>query len=110
MAKQIVVLGKSTSGPYDNYQFAFWYPITSGALARTAGSVWPGASTSENTAIQNGSVLEEVESIQVPINTATATVKDLANKRWVTRNSEFNSIGPNQYNGVFFDSVSGWSA
>lgn len=110
MAKQIIVLGKSTNGPFDNYQFAFWYQITTGAKAQTGGSVWPGASAAENTAIQNGLVLEEVENITVPVNSATTTVKDLANKRWTTRNGEVNGIGPAQYNGVFFDSISGWSA
>lgn len=110
MAKKVICLGKSSSSGYDNYNFVMWYPITTGALPRTAGSLWSGASTAESTAIQNGSVLEEEESYQVPAGIAPTTIKDIALCRWAVRNSQLNGIGPAQYNGVFDDSVTGWSA
>lgn len=110
MAKKVICLGKSSNAGSDNYSFAMWYPITSGALARTAGSQWAGASTAESAAIQNGSVLEELESFPVPTGIAPTTIKDIAVCRWAVRNAELNSVGPAQYNGVYDDSVTGWSA
>lgn len=110
MAKQIIVLGKTTNGATDNLSLVFWYAISSGALVRTNGSEWSGASTAENTAIQNGTVLEEQQAFSFPVGTATTTIKDVLNKAWALRNSQINGIGPAQYAGVFFDSSTGWSA
>lgn len=110
MAKQIIALSKTTNGAQDTFMIAFWYAITSGAQTRTSGSQWSGASAAENTAIQNGTVMEEVTSFSFPVNAAAATIKDVLNKAWTTRNSEINGIGPNQFFGVFFDSSTGWSA
>lgn len=110
MAKQIIALSKLTNGAEDNLTIAFWYVISAGAQQRTNGSVWTGASTAENTAIQAGTVLEEIESFQFPVGAAAATIKDVLNKHWTTRNAQLNGIGPSQYFGVFFDSVAGWSA
>lgn len=110
MAKKVICLGKQSSAGYDNYNFAMWYTITSGALPRTAGSLYSAASPAENTAIQNGTVLEEQESFQVPTGIAATTIKDIALARWAVRNSQLNGVGPAQYNGVFDDSVTGWSA
>lgn len=109
-AKQIIVLGQSQNGTTVTIQAAFWYPITSGLLPQTAGSRWTGASAAENTAIQNGSVLEEIQSFSFPVGTTSTTIKDVLNKAWTQRNTALGGIGPNQFNGVFFDSVSGWSA
>jgi hypothetical protein len=108
--KQIIVLGLTQNGTQITVQAAFWYPISVGALAQTSGSKWTAASTAENTAIQNGSILEEVQSFSFPVGTTTATIKDVLNKAWTQRNTALGGVGPNQYNGIFFDSVSGWSA
>lgn len=110
MAKQIIVLGTSQNGTTQSISATFWYAITSSPQTRTAGSVWAGASAAENTAIQAGTVLEEVQSFQFPVGTATATIKDVLNKAWTQRNNALGGIGPAQYNGVFFDSATGWSA
>jgi hypothetical protein len=109
-AKQVVVQGVVQNGTQITVTAVFWYPITSGALARTAGSVWTGASAAENTAIQNGTVLEEVQTFAFPVGATTATIKDVLNKAWTQRNTAIGGVGPNLYNGIFFDSVSGWSA
>src|SRR6185437_3509073 len=108
-AKQIIVLGESQNGTTVTIQAAFWYPITAGALAQTKGSVWTGASAAENTAIQNGSVLEEVQNFTFPVGATPTTIKDVLNKAWTQRNTALAGIGPNQFNGIFFDSVTGWS-
>jgi len=110
MAKQIIVLGVSQSSTQFQVNALFWYPITSGIQTRTSGSQWSGASSAENLAIQNGTVLEEGQSFAFPVGTLTATIKDVLNKAWTQRNSALGGIGPNLYNGVFYDSATLWSA
>lgn len=110
MAKQIIVLGVAQNGTQMSVSAVFWYPIASAALTRTAGSVWAAASVAENQAIQNGTVLEESQNFPFPVGTATTTIKDVLNKAWTQRNTAIGGVGPNLYNGVFFDSVSQWSA
>lgn len=109
-AKQVVVQGVQQNGTQITVTAVFWYPITSGALTRTAGSLWVGASAAENQAIQNGTVLEEVQAFPFPVGTTTAAIKDVLNKAWTQRNAAIGGVGPNQYNGIFLDSVNGWSA
>lgn len=108
--KKVICLGKSSNAGYDTYQFAMWYTITSGLAPRTAGSAFTGATTPENTAIQSGSVLEEIESYTVPTGIQPTTIKDIALCRWAVRQSQLNGVGPQQYFGVYDDSVTGWSA
>jgi hypothetical protein len=110
MAKQIIVLGVSQNDTSQNISCVFWYAINSGLRTQTAGSLWIGASAAENQAIQSGAVLEESQSFSFPVGTLAATIKDVLNKAWTQRNSALGGIGPNTFNGIFFDSVTGWSA
>jgi hypothetical protein len=110
MAKQIILINGGKTRDQLTYQVAFWYPISSQAQTKTNGSIWTGATTAENTAIQNGSVLEEVEPFNFPGSTTLGTIKDTLSSRWVTRNSQIAGVGPNQYVGIFFDSSTFWSA
>jgi hypothetical protein len=110
MAKQIVVLGVSQSATSLSINAVFWFPITSGALPRTAGSAWVGASPAENAAIQAGTVLEEGYGDSFPVGTTTVAIKDILNKAWTQRQNALNGVGPNTYNGIFFDGATGWSA
>jgi hypothetical protein len=111
MAKQIIVLTQSSDGTNVTYQFAFWFPITAGITQQpTVTSQWAGASTGDNTAIQNGTIKEEIYLHTFPIGTSTATIKAVVNQAWTLRNTQLAGIGPNQFFGVFFDSVNGWSA
>jgi hypothetical protein len=108
--KQVIVLNSSSNGAQTTIKVAMWFVITSGAQTQTAGSIWTGASAAENTAIQNGTVIEEVQTFQVPNGSTTVTIKDLLNKAWTARQAQINGVGPGIYSGIFFDSVSGWSA
>ena len=110
MAKQIIVLNQSSNGTSVNYSVALWYPITAGVTPTTLGSQWSGASTAENNAILAGTVIEEIGSHSFPVGVSTSAIKAVFNQMWTDRNTQINGIGPNQYFGVFFDSVSGWSA
>jgi hypothetical protein len=107
--KQMIVVHQSTNGSQVCYQIANWYVITTGQQAQNLGSTWTGASAAENTAIQNGSVLEEVSTTCFPVGQDVASIKAVLLKYWGVRNGEISGIGPAQFQGVFFDSVSGWS-
>lgn len=110
MSKQIIVLGVTTTPVIQNVAAAFWFPITSGKLPVSGTSAWPGASAAENTAIQSGSVVEELTSFQFPVGFPTAEMKIFLQNYWTNRNTAINGVGPGLYNSVFWDSVSGWSA
>jgi hypothetical protein len=110
MAKEIISLGATNGGLTVTYTTLFWFPITSGAKAQTSGSVWSGASTAENTAIQNGSVLEVQQSFSFPTGTSVTNVKAYLQQAWTNLNTQINGVGPASTAGVYYDSSTGWSA
>jgi hypothetical protein len=110
MAKEIIALSTSSNGTTVFYTVAFWYPITSGLKPVSSVSQWGGASAAENSAITAGSVIEEVNSFQFAIGTPVATIKTVLQQWWTARNTQLGGVGPNSVFGVFFDSVTGWSA
>lgn len=112
MAKRVIILGVSLSNPFNTATAVFWYPVTQANTQRpqAGGSVWAGASTAENTAIQNGTVIEESQSFQIPTGLTLAQAEAILLQYWTTRNAQINGFGPNLFNGVFNDSVTGWSA
>jgi len=115
--KRVIALSVQPNGSSIIITAAFWYNITSGITPKpTASSQWiaspnsPGASTADNTAIQNGTVIEEVELFPFPLGVQPTTIKDVLVSRWTVRNGELNGQGPDIYYGIFNDSVTGWSA
>jgi hypothetical protein len=110
MAKQIIILGVSTDNIMLNVSCVFWFPITSGAKAQASGSAWAGATTGENTAIQNGSVQEEQNTFSFPVGLAVANIKAFLVQYWTNRNARVNGVGQGLFASVFDDSVTGWSA
>lgn len=107
--KQMIVIKQATNGADVCYTIANWYVITTGQQAQTAGSVWTGASAAENTSIQNGSILEEINTQCFPVGQDVTSIKSVLQKFWSVRNGQIGGIGPAQFQGVFFDSVTGWS-
>jgi hypothetical protein len=110
MAKQVIALTQVSNGTMMTISAAFWYVITSGKKTTANASLWSGASAADNIAIQNGDVIEEVQNFPFPIGSLPTTVKDVLAANWNKRNSQINGVGPNLYNGIFLDSVTGWSA
>lgn len=110
MAKEIIVLTQNSNGTTQNVQVAFWFAITTGPRPQTGGSQWTGATTAENTAIQNGTVFEEVETFSFPVSTPVTAIKTIIQQYWTDRNAQIGGNGFNLWYGVFFDSVTGWSA
>jgi hypothetical protein len=110
MAKQIIILGSVSDNIMLNASCLFWFPITSGAKAQSSGSVWSGASTAENTAIQNGSVQEEQGNFSFPVGLPVANIKAFLLQYWVNRNARINGVGQGLYANVYDDSITNWSA
>lgn len=115
--KRIIVLDKISNGTTDIYNVAFWFNITSGLQPQTNGSQWvavaggsTGASQQENADIQSGAVKEEVAGWPFPTGSPATAVKAILLQGWTNRNAQLNGIGPDQYYGIFDDSVAGWSA
>lgn len=112
--KRIIVLTQSTSEAEVTYNCLFWFAITAGARTQTSGSAWVangasvGASTTENQAIQAGTVLEEGHSFTFPVSTPIADIENVLLQAWTNRNTQINGIGPNQFYGAFNDSTTGW--
>jgi hypothetical protein len=89
----------------------FWYPITSGMAPTTTGSAWAGASAAENTAIQNGTVLEERTTIQLPYNNDANANEISLLQYWTNRNAQIAGRGPHQAQGTYYDPAGGgWVA
>lgn len=110
MAKQVIALSKSEAGILTTYEVAFWFPITTGAEAQTNGSVWSGASAAENTAIQNGSVREKVESFSFPTGVAASVIEGFLQQYWTNMNAQINGVGPKQIYGSYYDpAAGGWT-
>lgn len=111
MAKQIIIL-RVTKGPGgdDNVSYLFWLAVASGREVPGVNptSAWSGASLLENTAIANGSVIEEPYSRQYPVSaTATQIRNDLVAK-FNARQAEIAALpDPNKYNGRFYDPATG---
>lgn len=114
--KQIVVLDEGTSETQVSYRIAFWYPITVNAVPQTAGSVWvasgtsAGASVAENSAIQAGTIKEEVQSFSFPVGTPVSAIEAVLQQAWAKRNAQINGQGANQFYGAFYDGTAWGSA
>lgn len=114
MAKQIIVLETNPAdGGFNNLKVVFWFAIPSNRRVPIPSkvSVWEGASIAETTALQDGSVLEEIHNIKVPASYTGTEQKAVLNKAFTDR-AAYLAAQPFklQFAGVFFDSVTGWSA
>lgn len=109
MAKQVIILGKTTNDVWDNLQLLLWFPITAAGTLKTQanGSAWPKASASENQAIQTGAVQEEVFTVPVPVGLSAsnpAAVEAWLQQMWINRNAQINGVGEGQFANVVDDS------
>jgi hypothetical protein len=115
MAKQIIVLETNPAdGGRNSIKYVAWFAVPVNKQVpqpAVANSQWSGASQAEIDAIRSGAVLEEVRTISVPASYSTTELKAVLQKDYTDRlNYLANQPFKLQYNGVFFDSVSGWSA
>lgn len=114
MAKQIIVLTREVTSTDQTLTVAFWFQISSGMQTTTSNSVWTGATSTENAAIQAGTVKEELNSFTYPIGLAPGDIEADLLQRWTNRNNQIGGVGPAVYYGVYQDPVAittnnGWS-
>jgi hypothetical protein len=113
--KRIIVLTQSSNETEINYSGLFWIPVTSGIRTQTSGSSWVangssvGASTAENTAIQNGTISEVGWNFSFPVGTPVATIEVFLQQAWANKDVQINGIGPNQFYGSWWDGTS-WAS
>lgn len=113
MAKRVIVLNRVKDAPGVTFRVALWAVVPAARQRFYANasetSAWLDAAAGEIMALQNGSVVEQVETIQWPTGTAIATIQaDLA-ARWTAWQAEVNVNLYDRY-GTFNDSVTGWTA
>jgi hypothetical protein len=115
MARQITVLETNPgAGGMITIRCAFWFPVTIAVPKPTYISVILGASAPtgiESSALQAGTVIEEVNTYVFPGGTSPATLKaDLL--AYYQARAAFLAAQPivGQYYGVIYDSVALWSA
>lgn len=111
MAKQIIIL-RVTKGPGgdDNVSYLFWLAVASGREVPGVNptSAWSGASLLENTAIANGSVIEESYSTQYPLAATIAQIRNDLLSKFTARQTVITALpDPNKYNGRFYDPATG---
>ena len=90
-----------------------WYAVTAQAAVPGPGqSQWSGASVAENSAISNGTVIEEAIQYSYAATTTEPTIKADLLARWGVRQTAITSaVNPNSFYGIYYDpSASGWSA
>lgn len=109
MATQIIITGAVNGGVMSSMTVVFWYPVTVGAKAVAGVSAWASASAAENTAIQNGSIIEEVQTFQFPSGLSAANVEAFLNQYFTNRNAQINNIGPGLFANIGYNGIA-WIA
>jgi hypothetical protein len=117
--KRIIVLDEAINpgGTTVSYSTLFWFPIANQPKPQSgsSGSEWvasgtsAGATAAENTAIKNGTILEEANSFSFPVGTPVTAIESVLQQAWTERNAQINGQGANQYYGAYFDG-SAWGA
>lgn len=111
MAKQIIILGMNNTQTDIVANFIMWFPVVNAGdrVPRpNALSAWSGASATEIADIQSGAVVERQASENFPSGTTAAQMKALLQGRYNAELAAFQP--PGKFQGIFFDSVTGWSA
>lgn len=116
MAKQIHILEQS--GVQDGQRTikcVFWFPIAGAAKVPKPGYVSfapaVNVSAADQSALEDGSVLEETVLIPFPTSYSTTQLKAIINARYTDRAAAL-ALAPaaRAFYGVFYDSVTAWSA
>jgi hypothetical protein len=114
MAKEIIVLDVSTGPGGDlsvNVLAWFAVPVANQAPKPGAASLWRGAAAADTANLQSGAVLEESYNFQFAQGTTKVAIQAYFVNAYNARAAVIAALpNPNQFYGVFFDSVTGWSA
>ena len=115
MAKQIIVLETNPEdGGFNDMKVVFWFAVPANRLVpqpQITFSAWDGATAAEIQAIKDGLVYEDVQHIRVPSSYTPTELKAVLNKAYTDRAAFLGALPfKYQYKGIYFDSMTGWSA
>lgn len=90
-----------------DYSAALWADVPASRQSfyanAAAKSVWSGATAADNTAMQNGSVVETVISQRVPAGTSIAQIETFLQNHWQTFQNQINNSNPWNHYGSTWD-------
>ena len=115
MAKEVIVL-TVTADTFGQtvVNYLLWLPVPNGqqiALGTNVQSAWIGASSAENVAIQQGTVIEEAYQVKYPNTYSEVTIEADLVARYASRLAVFQArVNPLAFYGIYYDSATGWSA
>lgn len=107
MARLIIILDKQDAGGDIGFKVAFWASVPAARqtflVDATRKSAVVGLSAAELTAIQNGSVLEKVDSFRFPAGTTITQVQAALLVAYNAFQSDVTNLNPWQRYGTFWD-------
>ncbi len=108
MARQIIILetSRGTGQGDTSVRHAFWFAVPVARRVPTPGaaSVFRNTTAAEVTALQDGSVYEEVYEVQIPVGQTVAQIKATLEARYAARQAELTALpNVNQYYAVSWD-------
>ena len=118
MAARLRAIFLDKPDPYNNFTFnvALWADVPAGRQSfyaaiwgPTRNSAWLGALAADNTALQNGSVVERVEMIQGQQGWTRAQLQTEAGTRWQRYQDYINSNNPWVFYGTQLDPSGTWT-
>jgi hypothetical protein len=110
--KRIIIL-EAVPGSAQGYRYALWAAVPAARQPFYANpskvSAWRNASGAENTALQNGSVVERVESFNNAVVLTLAQVKSQLEARWTEYQDYVTAYNPWDRYGSFWDDTPAWT-
>jgi hypothetical protein len=102
----IIILERDRENPR-LYTYALWadvpatrQPFYALAWGPTRVSAWKDALAADNTALQNGSVVEDVQTLQVPVGATLAQIQGFLQDRWTAYQTDITTTNPWQRYGT----------
>jgi hypothetical protein len=93
----VVILDQDPSDP-NTYNFLMWADVPAARqsfYARPgAVSAWNGAIATDNTALQNGSMVEKITSQRIPANSTLVQIENFLQQQWSAFQASINSNNP----------------
>ena len=112
----IIILDRPEPENQRVYRYVLWadvpvarQPFYAALTGPTFASAWKDALAADNTALQNGSVVEKVDTIQVPASATLAEIRSFLQARWTNFQASITSINPWQRYGTTWDGTT-WTA
>ena len=112
----VIILDRPEPTNQRVYRYVLWAdvpvarrPFYAALAGPTAVSAWKDALAADNTALQSGSVVEKVDTIQVPASATLAEIRSFLQARWTDFQASITTINPWQRYGTAWDGTT-WTA